>query len=588
MVVWKPLVGCICLLIVFLTIIVGGVFKAFFNQGNEGTKTIILLGKKELEGSQRLLRYATAILAFLSLLTTAKGMKSFVFSEESWMAYIASFSVQSILVVFSLLLCRFFVQVTVLGWPLYIRRVVNGIMILFFSIALLVSSTFSFCFIANNAYRNTWPSDSETIIQKFLLQEIENLKIENNKRGKLIIDTIYKEIQKKIKSAVAESNSINVTNLEDEITSLVKMFPKKRLQKGRVDINKIELLRTYPQYKNDINFLCRNYKKFSDQYDSAVDLYNKVIDEVKNWNRTLNYEDIYNQSEQWINEINSMRIDLKNSKKNIRQLVTYKVNVDFSPIHSTYIQEVDVLRLNLLDVRNKLKKIYICSEKIKGNQNSGNNELDEILSDVYLLDVSKQENVVELIEKINNLAISISKGQNSNSNAIQNIVSAKNQINDYYDYLKLKNDIVIFEKDRIRRTYIVRSGNKDINKENNEIKYTTWRKSRNKDFTTFCTYVKSLPDVSNYDQKVKGSYNSDNVLEIAITYQRDLMGKLTEFEKAFNYFKYKYPVMAFFSAFIAIFFDLGSFFTGCFLYATEYFQTRSSKEEGTKENDANE
>ena len=29
--------------------------------------------------------------------------------------------------------------------------------------------------------------------------------------------------------------------------------------------------------------------------------------------------------------------------------------------------------------------------------------------------------------------------------------------------------------------------------------------------------------------------------------------------------------MAYFSAFIAVFFDLGSFFTGCFLYATEYF-----------------
>lgn len=41
-----------------------------------------------------------------------------------------------------------------------------------------------------------------------------------------------------------------------------------------------------------------------------------------------------------------------------------------------------------------------------------------------------------------------------------------------------------------------------------------------------------------------------------------------------NYFKYKFPVMAYFSAFIAVFFDLGSFFTGCFLYATEYFDIK--------------
>ncbi len=128
---WNPLLGCVCLFLTFLTIIVGSILKAFFNNGNIGNRTIVLLDMEELKGSQRLLRYATAILAFLSLLTTANGMKSFVFSE-SWMAYLASFAVQSILVVFSLLLCRFFVQVIDLGWALYIKRIVNGIMVVFF------------------------------------------------------------------------------------------------------------------------------------------------------------------------------------------------------------------------------------------------------------------------------------------------------------------------------------------------------------------------------------------------------------------------------------------------------------------------
>ena len=70
----------------------------------------------------------------------------------------------------------------------------------------------------------------------------------------------------------------------------------------------------------------------------------------------------------------------------------------------------------------------------------------------------------------------------------------------------------------------------------------------------------------------------NEVLERSTEVQRDLLGELTEFEKAFNYFKYRFPIMAFFSAFIAVFFDLGAFFTGCFLYATEYFNIK-------KEND---
>lgn len=81
-------------------------------------------------------------------------------------------------------------------------------------------------------------------------------------------------------------------------------------------------------------------------------------------------------------------------------------------------------------------------------------------------------------------------------------------------------------------------------------------------------------DISNVDSGSNDQYSVEDILGIVTVYQRDLLGNLTNFEKAFNYFKYKFPVMAYFSAFIAVFFDLGSFFTGCFLYATEYFDIK--------------
>lgn len=575
---WNPLLGCVCLFLTFLTIIVGSILKAFFNNGNIGNRTIVLLDMEELKGSQRLLRYATAILAFLSLLTTANGMKSFVFSE-SWMAYLASFAVQSILVVFSLLLCRFFVQVIDLGWALYIKRIVNGIMVVFFCTALIVSSIFSFSFIANNAYKKTWSSDSETIIQEFLIKEINMLKIENEKRGKLIISSINNEICEKIKGIVDESKTNKINNGEEQINNFVGNFSKEKLQKGKVSINKRELLETYPQYKNDVNFLCENYKIYSDQYDSSITLYNKVVKGVKKWNKTIESESIYNQSEQWLDEIDSMCTNLKKSKTNIENLRTYKLNIDFSAVRSKYNQETDVLLSRFLEVRKDLKKINKISSEIKSNLDKNNNdELDRILSKIYLLGVTKQDDIENLVKDINDIAISASKGDTSNSEAIKNIVSIKNQLNDYSDYLNLKSDIIEFEKEHIRKTYIIKLDNqKKINTSNNEIKYTDWKKQRNQDFTAFVTYVKSLPDVSNKNEE---EYNANNVLDTATTYQRDLLGTLTEFEKAFNYFKYKYPVMAFFSAFIAIFFDLGSFFTGCFLYATEYFETSSIRKKG--------
>ena len=123
-------------------------------------------------------------------------MKSFVFAT-SWMAYMGSFAVQSILVVFSLLLCRFFVQVTFLSWPIYIKKLTkNFVWLYFFCVALIVSSTFSFCYIANSAYKDSWPSDSEIIIQNYFMNEVYKLREENEYRGEVIssyINEIAKE-----------------------------------------------------------------------------------------------------------------------------------------------------------------------------------------------------------------------------------------------------------------------------------------------------------------------------------------------------------------------------------------------------------
>ena len=100
LVTWKPLFGSVIALLLFLTVFVGSVLKAYtkykYTQDKDPVQPM-LLSEKEGKGSQRLLRYATAVLSFLSLITTANGMESFVF-DTSWMAYCGSFAVQSILI----------------------------------------------------------------------------------------------------------------------------------------------------------------------------------------------------------------------------------------------------------------------------------------------------------------------------------------------------------------------------------------------------------------------------------------------------------------------------------------------------------
>lgn len=108
LILWNPVIGLFAMLLVLLTMFVSCVLRKYFSSPDQDNYKDFVkpLSKRQAEGSQKLLRYATAVLSFLSLITTASGMRSFVFSTD-WMAYLGSFAVQSILVVFSLLLCRF-------------------------------------------------------------------------------------------------------------------------------------------------------------------------------------------------------------------------------------------------------------------------------------------------------------------------------------------------------------------------------------------------------------------------------------------------------------------------------------------------
>lgn len=583
----NPMWGCFGFLLLCLVYLVGNVLKGFFappKRADSNTK-IIPLSQEDIDNSRRLLRYATAILALLSLITTASGMKSFVF-DQSWMAYIGSFAVQSILVVFSLLLCRFFVQITVLGWPLYIKRVVNELMIIFFCTALIVSSTFSFTFIANNAYSRIWPSDNEMIIQEFLLKETENLNDENEKRGKQIIELINENAGEKLESAVAETRAQKEKEWKQDILDLVQLLPTARAKKGTVDFNEAELISVYPQYIDDIHLLGNHYKDFSNYYDQAVSDYNRIIKQIKGWDATSDSQKTSKQIQNWIHKIDDVCDELKNRKESIKSLKTYKLNQDFSIVRTRYISAVNTLSSDFSDMKKTLGEIKKVSNKMNQMLSSdGSDEVEEILSEIYLLDVEKKDtgknenededsSVENLIGEINDLMLSASKEENSDSEMMSDLVWLKDAIQQYSEYMELKNNLLSFRKDNVQKTYSFKT-----TKENqiSEKSLKRWKKERNDDFDLLSIYLKSLPDMSNVNTESNNQYNTEDILDIVTVYQRDLLGNLTDFEKAFNYFKYKFPVMAYFSAFIAVFFDLGSFFTGCFLFATEYFDVKEKK-----------
>ncbi len=602
-IIWNPLIGCVVTVGVFLTIVVGSIMRAYFFYDKSHPSTINEnpLPGFQLKGSQNMLRCATAILAFLSFLTTAQGMKGFVFGTD-WMAYIGSLAVQSILIVFSLLLCRFFVRTNQLQWPKYIKKIVNHLMIFFFCVSLIVSSTFSYVFISHNAYKYSWPNDSEVIIQTHLLDQTNKLKKENDTRGRSILDKLTNLANGELQNWSNEIATQTDAQLKTELKKL--QFDKQNIKVANID--EATWLQTYPQYEEDINLLYNTYQTvYIPQYTNKADRYNKMVDTIDEWkNNPPEKEDINSMKK----DIETLVKELEKAKEELEQnWVNSNMINDHRVFKGTYNVACDELISKLNTINHSLDILLDNYPETEDDEGTSDNP-QKILSDIYLLGVDSDIDVAvavdDLLARVTTLAMNISKNENYDSKTIKTIVELKDLLVNYSHHITLKNNIDIFCEKHLKMTYQVYSEDQDWVQQSEQDKFKTeittqratnpantttapqidttslidtadyeiaeseWKHKRNEDFNIFFSYVKSLPNVPDHTL----TDLEHELIDESSAIQRDLLGTTTDFEKAFIYFKYRFPVMAYFSAFIAIFFDLGSFLTGCFLYASDYFK----------------
>jgi len=583
---WNPMVGLLVILLLVCTLFVGTILKAYVKNSpgqyegyQDHLQKQLCLQERELKDSKSLLRYATAILSFLSLMTTAQGMKNFVFGE-TWMAYLGSFAIQSILVVFSLLLCRFYVQIMILSWPFFVKRIANGILTIFFSIALVISSTFSFSYIANNAYAHSSASDSDTTIRTYLMSAVQELQKENQQRGRELLAQIPATARDRLGPAMEKAQGMEIENYQKELKmALAKVRTISHLELGGVDID----WSAYREeaHTSELELLQSSYENiYKKTYDQAVDSYNSLLDKI---------EGIKNGDLDHLSTLEDLMSEIQNIKNSLQATLdpvtgisswrTSNFNNDIAPYRSTYTAATNNL-LGLLDsLEQELSEAETWLDKInRASTSNASQELGEIMKQIYLLGVDDTIHVSNLTDQIAKLAVQASAENRLSSEEILNVVALRDDLTNYERYLNLKNGIQKFQDENLRKVYYINDNKAENAPDSTYVEVTKqeWKDARNRDFYVFFDLLKQMPEVG--DEKTT-EFDSAKILKEASTIQRDLLGELTDFERAFNYFKYDFKAMAYFSAFVAVFFDLGAFLTGCFLFCTEFFKTSEEVEQ---------
>ena len=129
------------------------------------------VGAGEKSGLQ-LLQFAVICLAIASFFTTAQGMRSYIFNGETTIAYVTSGAIQGILLALSMNLPRFMRRIWNEKSNVFIKAIIEIVLLILTGISLFCSSWFSYVYIAETVHKGSWDTDSELLVQQIYRNEL--------------------------------------------------------------------------------------------------------------------------------------------------------------------------------------------------------------------------------------------------------------------------------------------------------------------------------------------------------------------------------------------------------------------------------
>lgn len=552
------------------------------------------VGDKEVTTSIRLLRYAAAALTFISFITTAKGLQEFVFTEV-WQAYLASFAIQSILLVFNFLFFHFYVRINNLErFPVFFKRVLTYFIVFLFTISLIVLSVFSFVFISNNVYLSMRAKNSNITIERFLKDETNHLRTINDDIGedlRMDLADRTKKLQRIISEQAVFLASVNEANVKNALTNfnIDKYIAVSEPFYTQVELNTDVDKASHPEEYRSIYTLLSIYKDtydsiYNNTYLSAYCFYENLknaSDKCQYTNETIlnTYIDSLKKANDAIDS-NLQQIDQMRSAHYVRNISHYKGKAwaAFSSLKSS-IQSLKSFYETILP---EYQEIVASASASTANSMSiksifnvvYNNKYDQIQIQEIQAFLAEQQEVMLNAHSID-------------EEGLKDLSGFIEVFSDFVKYAELKKLLDEFINDDLSVTYyIIGKNESDVPSSDGKfevVSETEWIQKRKEDFIKFVSYLKLLPDVEVHKEKYNESalvhnYKSEQVLQAAYTMNRDLLENISGLEKAINYFKYDFKLMAVFSLALALFLDLASFLTGGFMFAASFFKSKNNDE----------
>lgn len=504
--------------------------------------------KKETE-FWNFINICSVFLAFISLYTTAEGMNRFFFREDKIHGYLISLAVQGILLSLNLRLPRY-----LMGKALPAKACAIGLYVF----TVLWSSGFSYIFMSNVIYQDTWMKDAQIEMTGLYQEGKQKLTVQAGEAMEKAVGEVLGDVTAFKSRAVQNDGTVLTAGTSVEYQNYLPLFAEDPRM-----LQAIYALQEGKSASGEVSVILDTLKEKEDTLTGELEAVTQKLEET---------DSKLSQLDQQRTELIDKRTKVA-AGSDAHSSYTDSINEKTESIRSLKDEKENDAK-EAQEIRDRLRAVQSMLSAGQLTQNSASGQTDQDFAGIMAQLGSSEPDLEEIGRMTDNIYATLVGG----TQAGQNMEGYEQLLE---DYLKLRSDLGTASDIRgviawlEEEDTVAEETERLVKMDGGEEGLNLWRESWNQALTGLKSQVLLIPediDVTDTAQTGKKAEQwkkeREKLLGGITGMQRNYLLELNDVEKAGNYLFGSFPAMAWFSLLFAVYLDTAPMLLAVFKYCS--------------------
>ena len=504
--------------------------------------------KKETE-FWNFINICSVFLAFISLYTTAEGMNRFFFREDRIHGYLISLAVQGILLSLNLRLPRY-----LMGKALPAKACAIGLYVF----TVLWSSGFSYIFMSNVIYQDTWMKDAQIEMTGLYQEGKQKLTVQAGEAMEKAVGEVLGDVTAFKSRAVQNDGTVLTAGTSVEYQNYLPLFAEDPRM-----LQAIYALQEGKSASGEVSVILDTLKEKEETLTGELESVTQKLEETDNK----------------LSQLDQQRTELIDKRTKVaagsdaHSSYTDSINEKTESIRSLKDEKENDAK-EAQEIRDRLRAVQSMLSAGQLTQNSASGQTDQDFAGIMAQLGSSEPDLEEIGRMTDNIYATLVGG----TQAGQNMEEYEQLLE---DYLKLRSDLGTASDIRgviawlEEEDTVADETERLVKMDGGEEGLNLWRESWNQALTGLKSQVLLIPEdidvtdtVQTGKKEEQWKKEREKLLGGITGMQRNYLLELNDVEKAGNYLFGSFPAMAWFSLLFAVYLDTAPMLLAVFKYCS--------------------